>query len=192
MHEATERARNAAAHLADIQEDDGSGRNGLQDPHASPPGPREGGRRRHQMTRLLPHKIDFTAEGTRALLNRENGDRAVRLRIAELEGLLVRVRSIGAVRIAESCTWQRGLEDARASARLWADKAAIALAAGREDLANAALAEKRRAQDESDFIKLQIDSAIPQIREFESDLAQIEYALSCLKQDPNVERQLEL
>jgi phage shock protein A len=136
------------------------------------------------MNRISLHHMDFTAEGTEALLNPEDGGRTVRLRVAELEGLLVRMRSIGAARIAESCGWQRRLEDARESARQWTDKASIALAAGRDDLAKAAFAEARRAQDEADLLKQQIDSANPQICEFESDLARIEDALGCLRQEP--------
>ena len=111
----------------------------------------------------------------------QDGQRALRLRIVELEGALVRVRSIGAARIAESCSWQRRLEDARESAEQWTAKAAVALAAGREDLARAAYAEARRAKDEADVLKRQIAAAVPQICEFESNLARIEYALSCLR-----------
>lgn len=133
------------------------------------------------MTHLLPHNADFTAVGAEALLNREDSERAVRLRIAELEGLLVRVRSIGAALISESCTWQRRLEDARESAEQWTAKAAVAIAAGREDLARAAYAEARRAKDEADVLKRQIAAAVPEICEFESNLARLEYALSCLR-----------
>lgn len=136
------------------------------------------------MTRLLPHQADFTA-GIEALLDdSDDCRRAARLRIAELEGALVRVRSLGAARIAGSCRWQRRLEETRESARQWTNKAAIARAAGRDDLANAALAEAKRANDDAAVLTQQIDAAIPYIREFESNLARIEYALSCLRQAP--------
>ena len=56
------------------------------------------------MTHLLPHQAEFTAVGVEAIRGEgKDRERATRLRIAELEGILVRVRSIGAARIAEGC-----------------------------------------------------------------------------------------
>ena len=135
------------------------------------------------MSRLMPHALEFAADSLESSPHAaEAGDRTVRLRIVELEGQLVRARSLGASRISESCKWQRALEQARANARDWVDKAAIARVGGRDDLAAAALERATRHKHHADHLKEQIDAALPHMSAFESMVAKIEYALCCLKQ----------
>ena len=135
------------------------------------------------MTFLSPHRSDFTAARMEAIpRNGEDRGRSVRCRIAELEGILVRARSIGAARIAESCSLQRRLDHAREGYVFWTAKAEDASRAGRQDLAKAATDKAQLANDEAVVLTEQIAGAGPLLCDIEAKIAQIEFALRRLRQ----------
>ncbi|PIW54070.1 MAG: hypothetical protein COW16_13205 [Sphingomonadales bacterium CG12_big_fil_rev_8_21_14_0_65_65_10] len=105
-----------------------------------------------------------------------------------MEGILVRARSIGAARIAESCSLQRRLEHAREGYVFWTAKAEVAAGAGRQDLAKAATDKAQLAKDEAVVLTERIAGAGPLLCEIEAKIAQIKYALCRLRQVQSISR----
>lgn len=107
----------------------------------------------------------------------EDPAKTIRLVIMEMEETLVEVRASAARTIADQKEMRRTiikLEQAQAS---WAEKAALALEKGREDLATAALVEKQKVaqmahqlQDEMDYFNEQLAAHEDDIRKLEDKL----------------------
>lgn len=74
----------------------------------------------------------------------EHPEKMIRLIIQEMEETLVEVRSTAAKHIAEKKTLQRQIDGLNKSATQWQEKAELAIAKGRDDLAKSALTEKHK------------------------------------------------
>src|SRR6478672_13195728 len=94
----------------------------------------------------------FAANMTELLDRAEDPARMIRMIIHEMEETLVEVRATAARSIADIKEMRRAvtrLEDIRTS---WTEKAELALAKDREDLAKAALVERQKAGDMADSL----------------------------------------
>jgi len=74
----------------------------------------------------------------------EHPEKMIRLIIQEMEETLVEVRSTAAKHIAEQKTINRKIKSVEHSMASWQEKAELALAKGRDDLAKSALTEKHK------------------------------------------------
>lgn len=107
----------------------------------------------------------------------EDPSKMIRMIILEMEETLVEVRASAARTIADQ------KEMGRHGARLdrlqadWADKAQLALSKGREDLARAALVEKRKAGDMAAQLKGEIAVLDDSLRAFEVDIDKLQTRL---------------
>ena len=122
---------------------------------------------------------DIIAANVNEMLDRsEDPARMIRMIIVEMEETLVEVRATAARSIADIKEMRRAanrLEDIQLN---WADKAALALEKGREDLARAALCEKQKAADMAEGLHAEIEQIEVVLRGYEADIAQLQAKLA--------------
>ena len=122
---------------------------------------------------------DIIAANVTELLDRsEDPARMIRMIIVEMEETLVDVRATAARSIADMKEMRRAigrLDDIRES---WTEKAQLALDKGREDLARAALGEKRQAADMADGLSEELAQIEAVLRGYEADITRLQAKLA--------------
>lgn len=111
----------------------------------------------------------------------EDPQKMIRLIIQEMEDTLVEVRSSSARVLADRKAAARRLEQVEAEAGSWEDKARLAVSKGREDLARAALQEKRTIEEERDVIQTELEATDEHITQLNVEVAQLQQKLSDAK-----------
>lgn len=107
----------------------------------------------------------------------EDPHKMIRMIIVEMEETLVEVRASAARTIADQKEMQRHqmrLERLQAD---WGEKAELALSKDREDLARAALVEKRKAGDLAVKLKAEIDLLDASLTSYEADISKLQSRL---------------
>ncbi len=121
---------------------------------------------------------DIIAANFNELLDQaDDPSKMIRMIILEMEETLVEVRASAARTIADQKEMHRHtvrLEKLQAD---WADKAQLALSKDREDLARAALLEKKKAGDMADQLKQEIAVLDDALRAYEQDIAKLQTRL---------------
>jgi len=121
---------------------------------------------------------DIIAANFNELLDQaDDPSKMIRMIILEMEETLVEVRASAARTIADQKEMHRHtvrLEKLQAD---WADKAQLALSKDREDLARAALLEKKKAGDMADQLKTEITVLDDALRAYEQDIAKLQHRL---------------
>jgi len=98
---------------------------------------------------LFSRFTDIVNANLNSMLDKaEHPEKMIRMIIGEMEETLVEVRSTAAKNIAEQKTLARKIKAAADGINHWHDKAEIALAKSRDDLAKSALAQKHKCQGE--------------------------------------------
>lgn len=112
------------------------------------------------------------------LLDRaEDPAKLVRLMIAEMEETLVEVRASAARTIADQREMQRHAHKLERLQADWADKAELALSKGREDLARAALGEKRKAAELGEQLTAEAAALDDTLIAYEADIDRVQQRL---------------
>lgn len=101
----------------------------------------------------------------------------IRMIILEMEETLVEVRASAARTIADQKEMHRHCVKLDRLQADWADKAQLALSKDREDLARAALVEKKKAGDMADQLKSEIAVLDDALRAYEDDIAKLQHRL---------------
>jgi phage shock protein A len=95
-----------------------------------------------------------------------------------MEDTLIEVKSSCAGVIAEQKKVGRALTEAKKNTEEWTKKAELAVSKGRDDLARAALSEKRHFSDRTDFLTGEQERTKETVKNFQSDIAQLEAKLA--------------
>lgn len=122
---------------------------------------------------------DIVSANLNAILDKaEDPEKMVRQMILEMEDTLIEVKSSCAGIIASQKKVERELEDAEVQAAEWESKATLAVKKGREDLARAALNEKRNYAKRTTILKEELEHAKGMVGNFQSDITQLEAKLN--------------
>ena len=122
---------------------------------------------------------DIIAANINSILDRaEDPEKMVRLMIQEMEDTLIEVKANCAGVMADQKKIERELAAAGREAEQWESKAALAVGKGRDDLARAALAEKRHFADRVAALEEQMTRARSAVAQFQEDITALETKLA--------------
>jgi phage shock protein A len=107
----------------------------------------------------------------------DDPSKMIRMIILEMEETLVEVRASAARTIADQKEMHRHCVKLDRLQADWAEKAQLALSKDREDLARAALVEKKKAGDMADQLKTEIAVLDDALRAYEDDIAKLQHRL---------------
>lgn len=111
----------------------------------------------------------------------EDPEKMIRLIIQEMEDTLVEVRSASARILADKKTQERQLASMKSQASTWEEKAKLALSKDREDLARAALHEKRRVEADVTVLESELVLADDHIEQLHLEVGQLQAKLDDAK-----------
>jgi phage shock protein A len=125
---------------------------------------------------------DIFNSNINAMLDKaENPEKIIRLIIQEMEDTLVEVRSAAARAIADKKQVTRRVSARRREANEWQRKAELAVSKGRDDLAKAALSEKRRVSEAIDANEHELEQIEDGLTKLNDDIAQLQAKLADAK-----------
>lgn len=131
---------------------------------------------------IFSRMTDIINSNLTALLDRaEDPEKMIRLIIQEMEDTLVEVRSSSARVIADRKQAARRLEQVRREAVNWEGKARLALSKGREDLARAALLEKRELEEDIAVVEEELAATDEHVEHLNREITQLQQKLGDAK-----------
>lgn len=107
----------------------------------------------------------------------DDPSKMIRMIILEMEETLVEVRASAARTIADQKEMHRHVVKLDRLQADWGEKAQLALSKDREDLARAALVERKKASDMGDQLKAEIAVLDDALRAYEADIAKLQHRL---------------
>lgn len=119
----------------------------------------------------------FAANMTDLLDRAEDPARMIRMIILEMEETLVELRASAARSIADAKEMKRAIGRLEEIQINWTDKAELALAKGREDLAKQALVERQKATDMADALQSEMDQIQQVLKGYEADIGKLQTKL---------------
>ncbi|WP_375248825.1 phage shock protein PspA [Sphingomonas sp.] len=121
---------------------------------------------------------DIVAANMAELLDRaDDPAKMVRMIILEMEETLVEVRASAARTIADQKEMRRHIQKLAEIEASWTEKAELALSKDREDLAKAALVERRKAAEMGAQLRSEITALEEALRGSEEDIAKLQSKL---------------
>ncbi|WP_438863925.1 phage shock protein PspA [Neptunicella sp.] len=125
---------------------------------------------------------DIVNSNINSLLDKaEDPEKMVRLIIQEMEDTLVEVRSVSAKTIANKKDIARQVSKLEESEADWQAKAELAISKDREDLARAALVEKKKSADNASALRDELMLVEEQITKLQSEVLQLQEKLADAK-----------
>lgn len=131
---------------------------------------------------IFSRMSDIINSNINALLDQaEDPEKMIRLIIQEMEDTLVEVRSSSARVLADRKAAARRVDQLQAEARGWEEKAKLAISKGREDLARAALQEKREIEDELETVNAELAATDEHIEQLNDEITKLQSKLNDAK-----------
>jgi phage shock protein A len=131
---------------------------------------------------IFSRMTDIINSNLNSLLDQaEDPEKMIRLIIQEMEDTLVEVRSSSARVLADRKAAARRLEQVEQEASGWEDKAKLAISKSREDLARAALQEKRSIEEEVVIVATELAATDEHIAQLNNEVAQLQQKLTDAK-----------
>ncbi len=128
---------------------------------------------------IFSRMTDIINSNINAMLDQaEEPEKMVRLIIQEMEDTLVEVRSSSARVLADRKQASRRLEQVYAEAAGWEQKARLAIAKEREDLARAALQEKCAIEEEIALVQAELAATDEHITQLTDEVTQLQNKLN--------------
>ncbi len=125
---------------------------------------------------------DIINSNINSLLDKaEDPAKMVRLIIQEMEDTLVEVRSSSAKTLADKKELSRQAQRFEQDAQQWQEKAELALSKGREDLARAALIEKKKCAESAESLVDELSHVDEHITKLQSEISQLQDKLADAK-----------
>jgi len=127
---------------------------------------------------IFSRMTDIINSNINAMLDQaEEPEKMVRLIIQEMEDTLVEVRSSSARVLADRKEAARRLEQVQAEAASWEEKARLAITKERDDLARAALQEKRTIEEEISVVEIELATTDEHIAQLNNEVSQLQQKL---------------
>ena len=121
---------------------------------------------------------DIVAANMAELLDKaEDPAKMIRMIISEMEDTLVEVRASAARTIADSKEMRRHIAKLSDLETNWTEKAELALSKGRDDLAKAALVERKKATDMVEQLRAEVAVLDDSLRASEDDITKLQNKL---------------
>ena len=130
---------------------------------------------------------DIVSANINAMLDKaEDPEKMIKLMISEMEDTLIELKSSCAGVIAGRKKVERKLEEMREKAELWSERAALAVAKGRDNLAREALIEKRRFAHLVESLENEVREYATLIDKYHEDMSELEKKLTAAKEKKRV------
>ena len=130
---------------------------------------------------------DIISSNINSMLDKaEDPEKMIKLMIHEMEDTLIELKSSCAGVIAGRKKVERKLEEMHARKDLWAERARLAVAKGRDNLAREALIEKRRFSAITDTLESELAEYGSLIAQYHDDISELENKLNNAKEKKRV------
>ncbi len=127
--------------------------------------------------------LDIVNANINALLDKaEDPEKMIKLMIQEMEDTLIELKSSCAAKMASRTKSERTYKEALEAVERWQQRAELAIAKAREDLAREALLEKRRVSELLESLQAEVSSYDEIIVVAKDEIRQIEDKLAAVKQ----------
>jgi len=131
---------------------------------------------------IFSRMSDIINSNINALLDQaEDPEKMIRLIIQEMEDTLVEVRTSSARVLADRKAAARRVEQLHGEANAWEGKARLAISKGREDLARAALQEKRSIEEELSAVEGELAATDGHIEQLNEEIGKLQNKLNDAK-----------